>query len=76
MKYIQSALVVALLVASSAAVRINPAKPTGLEPPPKDHQYDVPMQLKRPLNPVNTHSEDDFRTIYNPTPNPSPMYFG
>jgi len=23
-------------------VQINPVKPTGLEPPPKDWQYDVP----------------------------------
>ena len=25
-----------------AMAQINPAKPTGLEPAPKDYQYDVP----------------------------------
>jgi hypothetical protein len=30
--------------------KINPAHPEGLVPPPKDAQYEVPPQLKRPLN--------------------------
>jgi hypothetical protein len=30
-------------------VQIDPVHPTGLEPPPKDYQYDVPLQMKPPL---------------------------
>jgi hypothetical protein len=36
--------------ATQTLAAINPAHPTGLEPPPKDWQYEVPHQLKKPLN--------------------------
>jgi len=43
----------------------NPTK-TGLQAPPKDWQYEVPHQLKKPLIRENNHNEDDFRNVYNP----------
>jgi hypothetical protein len=45
--------------------KINPAHPTGLEPAPKDHQYDVPMQLKQPLVLEDMKDRDDFKHWHN-----------
>jgi len=45
---------------------INPANPTGLEPPPKDWQYEVPSQMRKPLIKEQMHNEDDLRNVYNP----------
>jgi hypothetical protein len=50
---------------------INPGAPTGLEPAPKDWQYEQPHQLKKPLIIENKHNEDDFRNVYNPGPKTS-----
>jgi hypothetical protein len=46
--------------------QISPEKPTGLEPPPPDYQYDVPHQLKQPNNWVNMVDENDLIDHYNP----------
>jgi len=43
------------------ALKINPSKPEGLVPPPKDVQYETPRQLHQPLITDNEHEEDDFR---------------
>lgn len=49
-----------------ALAQINPTHPTGLEPPPPDYQYDVPHQLKQPLNRENQVDENDYIDHYNP----------
>lgn len=64
MKYSQSTTVICMLLAPCEGVKINPSKPSGLVPPPKDYQYDVPRQLKQPLNWENTNEEDDFKNSY------------
>jgi len=46
--------------------KINPAHPEGLVPPPKDAQYEVPPQLKRPLNLENQSDKDDIKHWWNP----------
>lgn len=63
MKYSQSSAVIALFLGNSSAIKlkINPSKPEGLVPPPKDLQYDVPRQLYKPLIAENENEEDDFR---------------
>lgn len=47
-------------------VQINPAAPTGLEPPPPDYQYDVPHQMKKPLIFENREDANDLRNVWNP----------
>lgn len=51
---------------NKALVQINPAHPTGLEPPPPDYQYDVPHQMKKPLIFENRVDANDLRNIHNP----------
>jgi hypothetical protein len=51
---------------SSAMMQINPAKPDGLVQPPKDFQYEVPVQMRHPLNFENRGDKDDIKTLYNP----------
>jgi len=46
--------------------QIDPSKPTGLEPAPKDKQYDVPLQMQKPLIPENRHNDNDIGNVYNP----------
>ena len=46
--------------------QINPSAPTGLEPPPPDYQYEVPHQLKQPLNWENMVDQNDYIDHYNP----------
>jgi hypothetical protein len=70
----QTANVIAALMATSAAIRINPSNPTGLVSPPPDRQYDVPMQIRNGLNAENRHEEDDLRNLYNPNKGPVPIY--
>jgi hypothetical protein len=51
---------------------IDPHNPTGLEPAPKDPQYEVPQQLTKPLNYENKADGDtgyrnsDVKNYYNP----------
>lgn len=52
--------------AEKKLLQISPMHPTGLEPPPPDHQYDVPQQLKHPLNRENQVDENDLQHLYNP----------
>ena len=48
---------------SFIAHQINPAHPTGLEPPPREY----PSQLRQPLILENPHNEySDFKNWYNP----------
>ena len=47
-------------------VQINPYSPTGLEPPPKDWQYDVPHQMLKPLIDENKNDFNDLGNVYNP----------
>lgn len=47
-------------------VQIDPYAPTGLEPPPKDWQYDVVHQMKKPLIFENREDPNDLRNFYNP----------
>ena len=47
-------------------VEIYPAHPTGLVPPPKDPQYEVPYQMRHPLNMENRDQYDDIKHYYNP----------
>ena len=79
MRYSQSHLVIALLLNATAAVqlknKINPSKPTGLEPPPKDFQYDVPGQLHKPLVWENAVDEDDFMNFWNPDKKMDPYLY-
>ena len=51
---------------------INPAHPTGLEPPPVDRYYDEVTQLKKPLIPENQTDKNDIRNIYNQNKGPTP----
>jgi len=53
-------------VDSKALIQIDPYRPTGLEPPPPDHQYDVPHQMKKPLIFENRVDANDLRNIHNP----------
>ena len=46
--------------------QINPYSPTGLEPPPKDWQYDVPHQMLKPLIDENKNDFNDLGNVYNP----------
>jgi hypothetical protein len=46
--------------------QINPAHPTGLEPPPPDYQYDVPHQMKKPVIFEDRMDPNDLRNIHNP----------
>lgn len=46
--------------------QVNPAAPTGLEPAPKDQQYDVPLQIQKPLTHENRQDTNDLRNVYNP----------
>jgi len=46
--------------------QINPYAPTGLEPPPKDWQYEVPHQMKKPLIDENKNDFNDLGNVYNP----------
>ena len=63
------AAVLATLFASTRAEsiksNINPSHPTGLEPPPKDWQYEVVHQMKKPLIVENRVDENDFIHFYN-----------
>jgi len=38
-----------------STAQIDPRHPTGLEPAPKDPQYEVPQQLTKPLNWEDKH---------------------
>lgn len=49
-----------------ALAQVNPSQPTGLEPAPKDWQYDVVHQMKKPLTWENRDEANDVRNIYNP----------
>ena len=51
--------------------QINPAKPSGLVPPPVDPQYEGVPQLKKPLIIENATDKDDFRNVYNPNKLPN-----
>lgn len=55
----------------SAYGQIDPAKPTGLVPPPVDQQYEGVPQLKKPLIIENATDKDDFRNVYNPNKLPN-----
>ena len=46
--------------------QVNPVHPTGLEPAPKDWQYDVPHQMKKPLIQENRDGHNDIINVYNP----------
>lgn len=46
--------------------QVHPYAPTGLEPPPKDWQYDVIHQMKKPLIFENREDPNDLRNFYNP----------
>jgi hypothetical protein len=52
--------------AKQSLAQIDPHNPTGLEPPPKDWQFELPHQLKTPLLWENVHNEDDNIHRYNP----------
>ena len=43
-----------------------------LVPAPRDHQYEMPAQLQKPLIFENSKSTDDFRHVYNPSIKPNP----
>ena len=47
-------------------VQINPTSPTGLEPPPKDLQYEVPHQMLKPIIHENRNGFNDVQNYYNP----------
>ena len=47
-------------------VQINPYQPTGLEPPPKDWQYDVPHQMLKPIIQENRNGYNDIINMYTP----------
>jgi len=49
-----------------AQIQIDPSHPTGLEPAPKDHQYDVVLQMRKPLIVENRHDSNDINNVYNP----------
>ena len=71
MRFENTILAAALMLASTSGrslVQINPAAPTGLEPPPPDYQYDHPLnaQLYHPLNRPNQVDADDLQHLYNP----------
>ena len=44
---------------------VDPLHSTGLEPAPKDRQYEVPPQLGKPVDPENQNENDDIRHWYN-----------
>lgn len=46
--------------------QVNPSHPTGLEPAPKDWQYEVVHQMKKPLIFENREDPNDLRNVYNP----------
>jgi hypothetical protein len=46
--------------------QVNPVHPTGLEPPPKDQQYDVPHQMLKPLIQENRNGFNDMGNVYTP----------
>lgn len=56
----------AVAQANHTLSQVWPAHPTGLEPAPKDQQYDVPLQMRKPLIPENKHDTNDLRNVYNP----------
>ena len=57
--------VIAALVASISAVRINPGKPEGLVPPPRTVDLDPleHQQLRKPLIPENRNSANDLMNV-------------
>lgn len=52
--------------------QINPAHPTGLEPPPVDRYYDEVRQMRKPITPVDQTDANDIRNVYNPNKGPTP----
>lgn len=56
--------------------QINPANPTGLEPPPVDRYYDEAPQMRKPINEQNQSDKNDVRNVYNSNKgtNPSNLY--
>ena len=51
---------------SDSLAQVDPVHPTGLEPPPKDWQYEVPHQMLHPLIHENRNGYNDITTRYNP----------
>jgi hypothetical protein len=39
--------------------------------PPKDHQYEVPIQMRHPIIVENRADRDDIKTTYNPNKLPT-----
>ena len=60
---------------------IDPKHPTGLEPAPKDPQYEVPQQLTKPINIGNAHDmntgyrNSDLINWYNPNKYTNPTAY-
>jgi hypothetical protein len=67
--------------APRAYAQIDPRHPTGLEPAPKDPQYEVPQQLTKPLNWVDKHDANqsyqisDVMNYYNPDKHTAPRAY-
>ena len=57
--------IIAALVASISAVRINPGRPEGLVPPPRTVDLDPleHQQLRKPLIPENRNSANDLMNV-------------
>ena len=47
-------------------LQIDPVNPTGLEPPPKDQQYEVVHQMLKPIIHENRNGYNDVQNYYNP----------
>ena len=47
-------------------LQIDPVNPTGLEPAPKDPQYDIQYQPRAPLIWENWRDSNDWKPHYNP----------
>ena len=54
------------IAAKTSAVQINPVNPTGLEPAPRDLQYDGVYQPRAPLIWENWRETNDLKKSYNP----------
>jgi hypothetical protein len=46
--------------------QIDPENPTGLEPAPKDPQYEKITQMRKPLVIENWREVNDYKNTYNP----------